>query len=99
MFWQTISEVVDLDLGTDFESVARLWISEKKGIELWMSALLSSLGIMETKEWILLSGDTMDKSAGADEKVLKDAKRPEIDKPKRRCREVVGRFGKKFSTA
>jgi hypothetical protein len=31
--------------------------------------------------------------------VLKDAKRPEIDKPKRRCREVVGRFGKKFSTA
>jgi hypothetical protein len=50
MFWQTISEVVDLDLGTDFESVARLWISEKKGIELWMSALLSSLGIMETKE-------------------------------------------------
>jgi hypothetical protein len=30
LFWQTIAEVTVLDLGADFESVARFWISEKK---------------------------------------------------------------------
>jgi hypothetical protein len=30
LFWQTIAEVIGLDLGADFASVARFWISEKK---------------------------------------------------------------------
>jgi hypothetical protein len=30
VFWKVMSEVIGLELGTDFESVARLWISEKR---------------------------------------------------------------------
>jgi hypothetical protein len=30
VFWQEISEVIDLNVGGDFESVAKYWISETK---------------------------------------------------------------------
>jgi hypothetical protein len=30
VFWQTISEITNVKLGSDFESVAKLWINQKK---------------------------------------------------------------------
>jgi hypothetical protein len=30
VFWQTISDITNVKLGSDFESVAKLWINQKK---------------------------------------------------------------------
>ena len=45
VFWKDISEIIGLSVGTDFESVASLWLSEKKykAVNVFTTAVLWTL--------------------------------------------------------
>jgi hypothetical protein len=87
-----------LDLGTDFESVAWLWISEQRHVIVNVCTSAALWAIWKLRNEFCFQGMRW---TGVQVLMRRCSwmLRLEIDKPKRRCREAGGRIGKKLCTA
>jgi hypothetical protein len=87
---QNISEMVSIPLGADFESVAQLWVFDKKhrNVNVCTTPALWSLWKLRNEIWCKVAG-----SVGSIEEEFEDAARLEADQQARRrcCAGAMGR--------
>jgi hypothetical protein len=88
VLWENIAEICDKQLGADFESVAKCWLSDKKfrALNVCISTIFSS--IWKLRNDMCFSGCRLAKNGGAvEERCKNDARLASLKQPSR-CRKA-----------